>query len=175
MPRSRLPVLHNSWLLCGDWIRVCFRRQPESCRYLQNTNSNGYEGGQRVVSEEKNDRYDYEHSQSSSDYFHHPPHATICCTRGKKVGHLFNLAKYKMKCVNCPFTYPTFNLFHDIHQERPGRNPSATKIALAYAIQNTAIGAEMIELLTGLDILAPSKSTDTRYNSCVVFSRKTPS
>lgn len=55
------------------------------------------------------------------------------------------------------------------------RNPSATKIALAYAIQNTAIGAEMIELLTGLDIPAPSKSTDTRYNSCVMFSRKTPS
>lgn len=152
-----------------------FRRQPESCRYLQNTNSNESEGGQRVVSEEKNDRYDYEHSQSSSDYFHHPPHATICCTRGKKIGHLFNLAKYKMKCVNCPFTYPTFKLYHDIHQERPGGNPSATKIALAYAIQNTAIGAKMIELLTGLDILAPSKSTDTRYNSCVVFSRKTPS
>uniref|UniRef100_K1R1I7 Mutator-like transposase domain-containing protein n=1 Tax=Magallana gigas TaxID=29159 RepID=K1R1I7_MAGGI len=67
--------------------------------------------------------------------------------------------KYKIKCANCPFTSPTFNLYHEIHQEGPGRNPSATNIALAYAIQDTAIGAEkIIELLTCLDIPAPSKS-----------------
>jgi len=128
--------------------------------------------------------------------------------------------KYKIKCANCPFTSPTFNLYHEIHQEGPGRNPSATNIALAYAIQDTSIGAEkIIELLTCLDIPAPSKSfmqtllcktsrkmtelnkldmndkiqkvkevnvtrghpeniinisTDARYNSSVMFSRKTP-
>uniref|UniRef100_K1R196 Mutator-like transposase domain-containing protein n=1 Tax=Magallana gigas TaxID=29159 RepID=K1R196_MAGGI len=55
--------------------------------------------------------------------------------------------KYKIKCANCQFTFPTFNMYHEIHQEGPGHNPSATNITLAYAIQDTAIRAEkMIEL-----------------------------
>lgn len=193
------------------------RPRSESCRYLQNANSNEYEGGQRVVSEEK-----MIDMMTSTAHIHQTTSSTcpmpnFAVLEARKLGISW---KYKIKCANCPFTSPTFNLYHEIHQEGPGRNPSATNIALAYAIQNTAIGAEkIIELLTCLDIPAPSKSfmqtllcktsrkmtelnkldmndkiqkvkevnvtrghpeniinisTDARYNSSVMFSRKTP-